>query len=520
MLIVFGLDGATFDLMQPWLEAGALPNLQALAARGVRGRLASTLPPLTAPAWTSFMTGKSPPGHGVFDFFRLGPAGIEFVDHGGIHAPAFWDYLSEAGKKSAILNLPLTYPPPSLEGILIPGLLSPMDSPEAFPPGLLESLEQELGPLRPVPDTLYWPGNEDAFVAALQAFTDQQIRFARKIIGDHSPDITVVHFLATDIAQHKLWKHLDPAHPWHHPTKSPRVKQKVLRLFQQLDSAIAELIELAGPDANVVVMSDHGFGPLEKIVNLNRLLQDHGLLELRRGVGVSLRHWAAKRPVLAALARRALRLAGRQELLPLSDIDWTKTEAFSLGHCGQIFINLAGRQPHGSVPEAGYGETRARVVEALADLPMPVEVYYPDENASVPNAGTGPDLFVVMDGYKAAAHPLLAGDGKIVAEIRHGDSGFHRPDGIFIGSGPAFHKARRISGARIIDMAPTMLYLAGERIPMDMDGAVLQQAISPTFSAENPIQFREPVTKRRSGTVASADSAELDRHLRALGYLQ
>ena len=125
-VLVIGIDGGTFDLIQPWAEAGDLPNLSQLLAEGVHGPLESTLPPVTAPAWTTFATGKNPGKHGVFDFIR--PTGGEFdmINATSIRAPTLWQILSEADRTVGVMNVPVTYPPSKVNGFVIGGMLSPV----------------------------------------------------------------------------------------------------------------------------------------------------------------------------------------------------------------------------------------------------------------------------------------------------------------------------------------------------------------------------------------------------------
>ncbi|HUM70042.1 MAG TPA: alkaline phosphatase family protein, partial [Chloroflexota bacterium] len=137
MVLVIGLDGATYDLLTPWLAAGHLPTMAGLVARGSSGPLRSTLPPVTAPAWASFMTGKNPAGHGVFDFFRPHSPDMdkpEMVNMADLRARPLWDYLSAAGRRVGVLNVPLTYPPPPVNGFVVPGLLSPDEGQTTYPP--------------------------------------------------------------------------------------------------------------------------------------------------------------------------------------------------------------------------------------------------------------------------------------------------------------------------------------------------------------------------------------------------
>ncbi|HSG19021.1 MAG TPA: alkaline phosphatase family protein, partial [Anaerolineae bacterium] len=147
-LLIIGIDGATFDLILPWVEAGHLPNLGRLIAGGVHGELASTLPPVTSPAWPTFMTGCNPGKHGVFDFIQ--PTGSDFslVNATKIKQPIMWQRLSAAGYRVGVLNVPVTYPPQPLNGFMISGILSPKGGQICYPPNIVERYNAELGEYR------------------------------------------------------------------------------------------------------------------------------------------------------------------------------------------------------------------------------------------------------------------------------------------------------------------------------------------------------------------------------------
>ncbi len=128
MIAIVGLDGATWDLAGPFMEAGEMPTLRRLVTRGVSGVLRSTTPPVTFPAWSSFMTGVNPGKHGIFDFTRRLPGTYEiaFVTSRDRRVPTIWQLLSEAGRRVAVLGVPTTYPPEAVNGIVVGGFDSPV----------------------------------------------------------------------------------------------------------------------------------------------------------------------------------------------------------------------------------------------------------------------------------------------------------------------------------------------------------------------------------------------------------
>ncbi len=546
MLLVAGLDGATFDLIRPWARQGYLPTLARLIEEGVSGELESTLPPVTSPAWPSFMTGKNPARHGVFDFIRPSAGAFDMVNASQIDGRMVWEYLSAAGLRVGVLNVPVTYPPRKVNGYLVPGLLSPDQGKTTWPPDFLKPYEAELGPYRLTPRISYKPGNEDEFVADIFDLIETQTRYALRLARDHPTDFLMVHFLATDIAQHALWKHQDPAHPLHQPAQAARYGAAICQIYARLDRAIGQLIDLLPPGSTVMVMSDHGFGPLHRIVNLNNLFIERGLMALKQDGWVQARAWAFRRGLTPAAVWKLVERLGAQNLvwriskkarneivsrfLGFEDVDWSRTLAYSMGHVGQVYLNLKGREPYGIVEPRDYESVRQRVMDALRQLRDPatgqplVEQIIPREQAYIssfpmPYLHRAPDLHLVMDGYRTIAFPLFAADGRIITRQIRGDSGCHRRHGIFIACGPAVPRGQRVEGARIIDLAPTILHLMGVPVPDDMDGRVIEATFTPDLArrpvvhqAVNPLEYTP-------ADFSPEEQAEVEERLRALGYL-
>jgi len=376
-VLIFGLDGATFDLIAPWAAQGYLPTLRRLMDDGVWGPLESTVPPMTSPAWPSFATGKFPAKHGVFDFVSAHSGTFNIVNATAIDARTLWEILSVHGHRVGVINVPVTYPPRPVNGFLISGLLSPLAAKVTYPGDLLDPLESELGRrYRVMPSIQYKPGNEDTFIRDLESLVEARARFAERLMRDHPWDFMMVHFLATDLAQHALWRFMDPDHPRHQPGNP--YQDAIRCIYQRVDAALGRLIDVAGEDTTVIVMSDHGFGPLHGVVNLNILLWQKGLLRFkhtplamlraftfRHGITPSFAYGMLSRLGLHNLVSRvskSTRNAVYNKFLSFDDIDWGRTTAYSLGHVGQIYLNVTG---------GDYDGALQAVVDALGDLRTP-----------------------------------------------------------------------------------------------------------------------------------------------------
>ncbi len=538
---MIGIDGATLEAIRPWAEEGDLPNLGRLMAEGAYGALESTLPPVTAPAWPTFATGKNPGKHGVFDFIRPMAGRFDLVNASSLRAATLWEILSAAGRKVGIVNVPITYPPKPVNGFVIGGMLSPAEGTFTYPADLLKRYEGRLKPYRIVPSVQYKEGNEEAFIADLLDLVDRRGAYALQLMEDHRYDFLMFHFQATDILQHALWKLVDPSHPRYDGEDARRFGPAFKSVFRRIDETIGRMVDRIDGETTVIVMSDHGFGSLHYTVNVNLFLLDQGLLQLRRGVWTRLKTDLFRAGLTPASFWHLIERVGLQNyvwqvsrstrnrvvsrFLSFDDVDWTRTVAYSLGHVGQIYINLKGREPEGIVaPGEEYEAVRERVTEALqglrpprSDIPLVDEIIPGDQVAHGPYASRGADLHLVLDGYRAVAFPLFAADHRIITSQIRGDSGCHRRHGTLIGWGEGIRSGATVEGARIVDLAPTILHLMGLPVPDDMDGQVLDAIVS----VPHPVEYRRE-TVMGDGTergLSPEESAEVERRLRSLGYL-
>ncbi len=547
-LLIFGLDGATFDLIGPWVAQGHLPNLGRLMERGVSGDLASTLPPVTSPAWPSFMTGMNPGKHNVFDFIRPNAGDFTLVNATSLRAPTIWQIASQAGLRVGVMNVPVTYPVQPVNGFIISGLLSPTSGTISYPADLLAPYASKLGPYRVALRVQYKEGNEEAFLDDALELIELRGRYALHLMADRPWDLFMVHFIALDNLQHAFWKFIDPTHPRYRPELAEKYGDSLLRAYQQVDTQVGRLIEQAQElfgKVNVVAMSDHGFGPLHYIVNLNIHLLEHGLLRLKRNPWTQLKatlfrfgltpagvyRWVEKLGLQNIVARVSKQSRNQvvNKFLSFDDVDWSRTVAYSMGHVGQVYLNRRGREAQGIVADgAEYKAVRDRVVEVLRQLthpetgqPLLDKVIYGPEVTHGPYADQAPDLHLILDDYRCIAFPLFATNKEVVTQQIRGDSGCHRANGIFIGYGPAFRQRAQVEGSRIIDLAPTILHLLGLPVPGDMDGQLLNEALRPGLLDAQPVRFVQTRTEQedREKVLSREETAEIEERLRALGYL-
>ena len=556
-LLAIGLDGATFDTLLPLVERGHMPNLAALMERGSWGRLASTIPPFTAAAWSTFITGRNPGQHGVLSFrdkrdrFHYDLQGTGFVD-ARRYDLTIWDILSTAGKRVGIVNVPMTYPAHSVNGYMVTGMLTPPHAAQfTYPPELAEALGSDY-----VID-LDFIRDEDSFrirgfppktemMAQIRHMLSVRARTCSRLMQEQPTDFFMVVFTSTDRVQHFFWDDLANmiARPSPNGTADV-IERQIAEYFEELDERIGQLTKLAGPSATVLVISDHGFGPAPTHrFYMNIWLEQLGLLQRRgRASFLDLEYWRVmlgRNRHLKALLRRLMPQAAQDKAKQVAEstsggiIDWSRSRAYFVPlyfHVGGVEINLAGARREGIVePGRDYEILRDRIIHQATQLQDPrngkpiVELAARREELyQGPHVESFPDVILVLDpDYICSAS--LAGSSLIEfhAPMRSGE---HRQDGIFIAAGPSIAQRGELSNLRLLDVPPTILYSMDLPVPSFFDGQVLKEAFDPAYLSAHPVQSQEWPSIPRAAEQAEqagfseAEQAEIEGRLRGLGYL-
>lgn len=549
-VFVLALDGATFDLIGPWIRAGHLPSLQELINSGAHGELESTYPPLTGPAWSTFMTGKLPANHGVLEFFRRTPTEYEQIlnSRRDIDGRSIWRVLSNAGKKVAVQGVPITFPPEAVNGFLVTGLLTPRQPGVTFthPPELEEELVKELG-VYILHRTETYSSNVARLIKEENAILDNHVEATVYLMQNKPWDFFVQHILGTDVLQHRLWQYLDPAHPNHDAGLAALHGNPVLDFWKAVDRRLGDVLDRLPPDAYFMVISDHGFGPVEKFINFNVWLLRMGYLKLKRDVPSRLRQLAFRAGLTYAAAVRAFSRSGliqrvhrlgrgkreglqRKLFMSFDDVDWSRTRVFSMGNFGQLYVNLKGRESQGCVaPGNEYHRLIQQLEHDLRDLrdpetgePAVSEIWRGEELFQGKYADRAPDLFFFTSDMKYKAMGLSDFGSNRVFDDLYGTYAHHRTNGLLILRGPGVREGEWIEGARLVDLAPTIYALMEVPIPLDLDGRVLHQVFASDFSVTPQYESgeRDHATEAFGGAVYSAEEeATIVEQLRGMGYV-
>ncbi|MBF0370812.1 MAG: alkaline phosphatase family protein [Magnetococcales bacterium] len=533
-MLVIGIDGATFNIINPLIEAGRLPNLQRLMEKGAHGPLRTIVPMVSPVAWTSFFTGMKPGNHKIFDFFSREPNSNNFRmssarDRGVL---PIWSILSKSDKKVCVSGVTWTYPPDEVNGTMVSGLGAPPESTKNFthPPELSQEIVKRFGPYQVIPKT----GMGLESIRGKQAFLDEIFRLieyrgqmSQFLMDQDDYDFTMCFFIDTDGVSHNYWEYIDPQLKDRKPEETQQFGEAIYNVYERVDKEVGGILAKAGEDTNVVLLSDHGFGPMRRILHLNNWLAQQGWVVFKkRSI------WPF---LMAKIRSKWAKIRGKSFAMQtdvfLDTIDWSKTKAYFHGTTGTIFFNLKGREKEGIVPPDTYMALGKEIAAGLMELKDPdtgekvVErVYTRDEVFTGEFMAISPDLLVTLNphfGFATREKPHREGEVPVITDADNW-TGDHEIDGIFIGYGPDFKAGQKVEGANIIDLAPTILNLMQHPIPKNMDGKILESALDETFLANHKPEYSDPINPQdgSSGSVYSDDEdQQVKDTLKDLGYL-
>lgn len=546
-VLVIGLDGATWDVLNPLMRNGKLPNLKKLLDKSAQGVLMSSIPPVTAAAWTCFSTGKNPGKHGLVDFIYFPNHGyrVTIANSTTRRAATIWNLLSERELRVGVVNVPMTYPPEQVNGVMVTDLMTPNAQVQyTYPPELKQELLEKVGPFVITPGEGENPSEPLTYLDKVRADVKASADYALYLLKKEPYTFFMYVFGITDILQHQFWYLLE-ADPKNLNESDRTLRDKVLAVFQQVDDGVGEMLAYADENTTIVLMSDHGFGPMKGFLHVNNFLLERGYLVLKRGALSTLKRAmfrAGITPQNVHLTLKALKLDLRRKFnrgraygtlrrffLSFDDVDWTRTRAFALGHIGQIYINLQGRQPSGIVaPGSAYEKLRDEIRSELLKLKHPdtgeqliarvlnrEEIYHGDLLDNTP------DLLLLPADFKYVAFGESEFASNKIVGPTLGHTGHHRLEGIGALSGGNIQAGAKIENASLIDLAPTILYALGLPIPPDMDGRALTEAFTPEFVNQTALQYdtADAVRTDYGGTYSEDEEEQVIQRLADLGYV-
>ncbi len=564
--VIIGLDAATWTLIRPWIAEGGMTTLAKLMKSGVSGKLESVSPPITPPAWTSFMTGKNPGKHGVFNFVESETSGyaMNYANGGTRRSPTVWQVLNAAGFSVGTMNIPFTYPPERLDGFQISGLDTPSEN-SAFihPSTLRDELFNHLGKMSHDVRFLGSMSTDDRrarVLGELKKLDEQWTNAALYLLERHPQDVMMFVFMSIDTVQHYFWQYMDRNHFLHDPKADSRFQNAVREVYERLDAATARLIEKLPVETTVFVVSDHGGGPVaDRVLYLNRYLAHLGLLHyapkatmpvyalvakaVRGGFSLLRGSLSSRQKVFLAKVLPNLRKQAELAYTSFDIINWSRTKAYCsevLAAPPSIRINLKGVKREGIVEPEEYEALLDFIVKKLKELkdprtgkPVIARIFRREEIYQGPFAKEGADLtldwwsedslFSTEPSFPEETEkpPLVVCERGPSGKSEWG--GTHRLHGILVARGPVLKDNAEVEHARLIDLAPTLLHLLGVPVPEDMDGKVLVDVFGPEFLASHPVRTGGAAgtsSQDPSSGYTTEETSKIEERLQALGYIE
>ncbi len=526
MILVLALDALDPDLVDRFRAEGKLPVLSRLAERGRLERLRSTFPPVSLPAWSTFLTGVGPGIHGLFDFTRLENGRVCFQTAADRATPTLLELLDRAGLRCASIGVPSTYPAACLaHGAVLSGFDSPLagrpDARAMQPLKLWRELRRAGVDLRTseLPEGRKGRGWHRRARREILASIERRVAQTMGLLARRDFDLMLVHFQAADTAGHHFTRYFDTS-SLRHDSRHPDRARVIPEVYGALDRAVGQLWSACGDDATVVVVSDHGMGPASDcVVYLNRWLEQQGLLvthpaPLRRGI--QLLRSASLRWLPRELQARLFRQL-RHSLVPwlesrvrLRHVDLEASAAFS--EESSTFPGVWVQDP----------AREDEIFERLRGFDAVARVYRRRDLYRGPERERAPQLLLELrhplvrtpPGYRGPAVRRLD-PAEFDGERGTGLNGVHRPEGVLLIGG----KRSAVERARtpwIGDLAPSLLAALGVPIPTWMEGTPLEELAPRPAYTDTPADAPALPQSRLS----HRDRARIDRRLRALGYLE
>jgi predicted AlkP superfamily phosphohydrolase/phosphomutase len=526
--------------------------MQRLMDEGSWGVLRSVIPPITGPSWTSFITGKNPGQHGIFDFTRRQPDSYQTgpCNASHRHGESVWSILSRAEKRVCALNVPATYPVEPVNGVLVSGMGTPASTQAyCYPVTLQDELLGAVPEYEVQPSGIFEPrGRELEMLHAVREMTDMRLRAALHLLKRDEWDFFMVVFMAADLVQHYFWHYMDPQHKRYDPDAAQELQTAIRDCYRQLDNCLAEILACRDEDTLLLLMSDHGFGPQHSHLHTNVWLWENGYLRFKRHHVAGLKELAFRMgftPANVYEALYGLRTSARVEkgiqknrnalrslvdrvFLSFHDVDWTRTRAYSVGNLGPIYFNLEGREPEGIVPPGPeYEALQDELIAALtascdpaSGAPVIGQVYRRQEIYSGSRMDNAPDLLYFARDERQMGYGLFKFPTNqwISPSDRCGN---HRMEGILLMHGPGIRAGHQLPQSEIIDLAPTILAAQGVPVPSDMDGRVLSAAFSAGEHAIGSPLYQAPGPEPEPAEVdlSKEEEEEIMARLRGLGYV-
>lgn len=527
------LDGAPFDVFHSLAEKGVLPNMQKLMKKGCFNVLNSTIPPISPVAIPSLLTGRNPGKHGMFGFGYMENKIFRPYTSRSIVGETIWDMSAAANTKVILLNVPWTFPPFKVNGVMITGFPSPSNKAESYPSEILSILESKIG--RYYVDLnlkgLNFRGaDEQSFLEEAYLITMRRVQAMHYLMENYEWDLFLTVFTTLDRMQHVFFGYFDEESPLFDAEK----RKVLVEYYKEIDSIVGKTISLLDENTILFVVSDHGFDYLSKYVGLNNVLIQGGFaretskfriftverivsflekIGLKDGYGLRVPHTDR------IVSPRTTNIV--TTIFP-TRLDYSRSECYAQTG-GTLSINK-NTVENSEVFKRRLTEFLYSVTDGANGDKIVEKVYDKNEIYHGNRVGDASDLILVFkEGYephlwtKEAIEPVKLVSNKTVKTGTHTSSSSRR--GIFIVSGPGIKKGFHFE-ANIVDIAPTILHVLGLPVSPDMDGQVLKRIFKSKSGFETrQVKFQEFDAKEKKYRSSKEDEEAIKKRLRQLGYI-
>jgi predicted AlkP superfamily phosphohydrolase/phosphomutase len=495
-ILVIGLDGVSWNVLNPLIEMGLMPNLKKLKNEGVHGDLKSSNPPVTYPAWKCYSTGKDPSQLGVYWWMNVDIRNrkIKINNSSSFKGKDIWDYLGEIGKRTIVINMPCTYPAKKINGIMISGPPSPNIEESVYPKELVSYLQEKN--YKNFPEAK-WIVNKDIILDEVEYIHRKQKEIALDIMESEKWDFFHFTFFLTDPILHHFWKY-----------KDNKYEQGWTKFWKEIDEFIGEFIKKIPKECLIFLISDHGMTELKAQIFLNRYLFEKGYLSLSfqssssRLLNMLPTHFIANSlskigiidvtfSILTKFNLIKFLHTGAETGINNDSIDWNKTKAFCLSDMdGLIYLNNK--------------LNKEKLIKELLSIQDPksgnsvFKDVISSENIYINKNNLSPQINVIpREGYRIS--PSISSK-KVFDYSQFPWSGTHREKGFFIAFGKDIKEKERID-CSIYDLAPTILHIFNHKIPLSMKGNVLKEIFKPDFELASKEVEYEPRERDNIKTV-------------------
>ncbi|MCW5202251.1 MAG: alkaline phosphatase family protein [Candidatus Electrothrix communis] len=531
-LYTIGIDGATYRIIRPLVEAGKLPNIGKILHEGCSGRLASTVPPLSPVAWTTITTGATPAVHGIIDFLGYNKTtGQNYLfDSTHRQVDPVWTLAGKVGKRSCVVNVPLTYPVDELNGFMISGLgTPPTNEGLAYPLEEFKKMKHSIGGYH-IDIDIQENQKYEKVAGLFQKVMEKRQKCFDFLLAREAWDLFFFVFTNTDRAQHVYWRE--------HDAENSPFTDVIAECYQEADRAVGKAMAKAEAEGGVVmIVSDHGFGPLKNRFSLSSWLHSKGMLTPNRTMEKeNPLKGAIKKHVPTQLKKFLIRTVfkSRQKFSGSSAelskwLDWEKTKIYSHKKVDTVYLFVNDAAFADSAQRSTFIEEFQKELLAVKDPKtgenIVLDVFDGQQIFGTDNPSTPDLMFIPADGYNFSFDSRdIERDDPFVG-IPQLWSGTHESEGVFMAWGEHINAGRDCGDLSIMDALPTMCYIMDLPIPWWAEGKVVHQAFTEDFlHAHKERREKKPSgidgsSNTPVGAMNEAESEEVVKRLKALGYL-